>query len=142
MSVLLSERDVQRSPDSYAWEVFRRDGYLCRYCGLRVIPKQVFTAFERVVGAQAFRATGTNDQRNGVVLAFRANVDHVVPWKLGGVTTPENLVTACWSCNYGKAGYSIEQLGIEDPRSFGPSPSEWDGLLSHLRGMQVGRAAA
>jgi 5-methylcytosine-specific restriction endonuclease McrA len=125
--VSLLERDAQRSPDGFAKEIFRRDGFLCRYCGLRVIPKQVFAAFARAVGVEAFRATGTNDERHGVVLAFRANVDHVLPWKLGGATAPENLVTACWSCNYGKAGYAIEQRG----------QSYWRELLGSKRAIGV-----
>lgn len=33
-----------------------------------------------------------------------ANIDHVVPYHLGGVTTPENLVTACQDCNKAKRG--------------------------------------
>ena len=134
-------RDAQRSPDAFAKQLFLRDGHLCRYCGVRVVPKQVLAAFAAVVGVKVFCATGTNEARHGVVLAFRANVDYVVPWKLGGPTNPDNLVTACWSCNYGKAGYTIEQLGIEDPRKFGPYLGEWDGLLSSLIGLQKHAAA-
>ena len=86
-----TKRDARRSPDAFANDVFRRDGYLCRYCGLRVVPKQVLAAFAAVVGTEAFRATGTNEQRHGVVLAFRANVD--VPegggQPSGAVSSPE-----------------------------------------------------
>ena len=132
--VAVSNRDAQRSPDRYAKKILKRDYYACRYCGQRVIPKEVFAAFAAVVGANVFCATGTNEARHGAVLAFRANVDHVVPWKLGGATECENLVTACWSCNYGKAGYSIEQLGIDDPRDRNPRPriTGWDGLVSQV----------
>lgn len=101
---------------------------------------QVLAAFARVVGVKAFRATGTNEERHGAVLAFRANVDHVVPWRLGGATSPDNLVTACWSCNCGKAGYTMEQLGIDDPRNVSACVDKWDGLLSHLRGLQANTA--
>jgi len=33
------------------------------------------------------------------VTSSTANIDHVVPWKLGGATQPSNLVTACGTCN-------------------------------------------
>ncbi|PSL16782.1 5-methylcytosine-specific restriction endonuclease McrA [Marinobacterium halophilum] len=122
--------DPIRSPDRHAKEVLSRDGYRCRYCGLRVVPKNVLAAYSEAVGSEVFRVTGTNAQRHGVVLAFRANVDHVVPWNLGGRTVPENLVTACWACNYGKSGYTLEQIGLEDPRAYPPEVDNWDGLTS------------
>lgn len=134
--VSIEERDTNRSPHRYADLVFRRDGYRCRYCGLGVIPKTVLSAFAAVVGAAIFRATGSNAQRHGAVLAFRANADHVVPWKLGGRTNLENLVTACWTCNYGKAGYTVGQLGIDDPRNTDPRVNEWDGLSSLFPGLR------
>jgi HNH endonuclease len=135
-----SGRDSHRAPDLFAKQVLRRDGYLCRYCGQRVVPKEVLAAFSAVVGKEAFRATGTNAERHGVVLAFRANVDHVVPWRLGGPTDLYNLVTACWSCNYGKAGFTIEQLGLDDPRERAPAAAAaagWDGLLPYLTGLRA-----
>jgi 5-methylcytosine-specific restriction endonuclease McrA len=73
-----------------------------------------------------------------VVLAFRANVDHVVPWTLGGRTDMENLVSACWCCNYGKSSYTLEQIGLDDPR-LRPTPESdgWDGLTSSLPGLRA-----
>lgn len=55
------------------FEILRRDGHRCRYCG---------------AGAD-----------NGVELV----VDHVLPEALGGKTESDNLVTACEPCNSGKA---------------------------------------
>lgn len=128
--------DSQRSPDPYAKEIFERDNYICRYCGTMVVPKQVLVAYSKAVGDDVFRATGTNAQRHGIVLAFRANADHVVPWKLGGKTNPDNLVTACWSCNYGKSGYTLEELGLNDPREKTTIKHGWDGLVSLLDGLK------
>jgi hypothetical protein len=76
------ERDPLRSSNSLAPEVFRRDGYRCRYCGIGVVPSQALSWFARAVGSQFFRPTGSNSQRHGVILAFRANADYVVPWNL------------------------------------------------------------
>lgn len=56
------------------FEVFRRDSFKCRYCGI--------TATEEATGL---------------------TVDHVVPKSLGGTDDPSNLVTACSPCNSGKS---------------------------------------
>jgi 5-methylcytosine-specific restriction endonuclease McrA len=112
--------------------VLRRDGHRCRYCGRRIVTEQLFDAFERAVAQKHFRARGSNQQRHGVVLAFRACADHVVHWRHGGPTSMDNLVTACWPCNFGKYHYSLGQLGLDDPRGRPPVVTHWDGLQSHV----------
>ena len=124
--------DPLRSPDKYRKEVFQRDNYTCQYCGTKVIPKEVFASYSKLVGEDFFRATGTNGERHGIVLAFRANADHVVPWIHGGKTSTENLVTSCWPCNYGKSGYTLEEIGITDPREKKLTNSEWQGLTEYI----------
>ena len=130
------ELDSLRSPDRYAKKVFERDGHHCRYCGIGVIPKEILTTYSKLIGNKFFRATGTNNERHGIVLGFRANADHVEPWNLGGKTNPDNLVTSCWSCNYGKSGYTLEELGLIDPRNISIITNEWDGLISLLKGLK------
>lgn len=130
------ELDILRSPDRYTNEVFERDSYTCRYCGIGIIPKNILAAYSKAIGRDAFRDTGTNSQRHGVVMAFRANADHVVPWSLGGKTDPDNLVTSCWSCNYGKAEYTLEQIGLIDPRTAKLPSTSWNGLLPLLKGLK------
>ena len=124
--------DPLRSPDKHRKEVFQRDNYTCQYCGIKVIPKEVFVAYSKFVGLDFFRSTGTNGERHGVVLDFRANADHKVTWTHGGRTIPENLVTSCWSCNYGKAGYTLEEIGINDPREKKLTNSKWQGLTEYI----------
>jgi len=129
--------DPVSSPERLAKDVLVRDGYQCRYCGLRLVSKNVLAAFSKVVGPDIFRPTGRNLERHGIVLAFRANADHVFPWKLGGRTELENLVCACWCCNYGKSAYTIDQIGVDDPRSRPiPTANGWDGLTSFLPALQ------
>lgn len=129
--------DPLRSPDKHRKEVFKRDDYTCQYCGAKVIPKEVFDSYSKFVGKKFFRATGTNNERYGIVLAFRANADHVVPWIQGGRTSPENLVTSCWSCNYGKSGYTLEEIGISDPRKKKLTNSKWQGLTEYITGINI-----
>lgn len=68
---------------SLRWEIFRRDGFCCRYCG-----------------AQA----GTD----GTVLA----VDHVVSVAEGGTNAIDNLITACQKCNGGKSARSLSEVPV------------------------------
>lgn len=128
--------DTLRQPTKYEREVFERDCYTCRYCDLRILSKHVLVAFERAVGTEVFRTVGSNAQQHGVVHAFKIVADHVVPFKRGGRTHPDNLVSACPACNYGKDAYTVEQMGIEDPRERSPISSDWDGLTSLLPGLK------
>ena len=61
------------------FEVFKRDGYTCGYCGR------------------------TPDDE-GVKLV----VDHITPRSAGGSDDLTNLVTSCWECNSGKSDKSLE----------------------------------
>jgi hypothetical protein len=114
-----------------AREIYTRDGYVCRYCSTRVIDIKALKRMEKLLGREKFQATGrTNETRHGIALVFRATIDHVVPVSLGGETNLDNLVTACWSCNYGKAGESIKRIGLADPRCCSSEEqSEWSGLI-------------
>ena len=111
-------------------DVFLRDGNHCRYCGSRVINPKALTKFSKIVGPSHFVASGkSNTLRHGIALNFKATADHVVPIKRGGRTDINNLVTSCWGCNYGKLNATIEQMGLDDPRSRAPfKTNEWTGL--------------
>lgn len=63
------------------FEIFKRDGFKCLYCGASPVQKVL-------------------------------RVDHVVPVVDGGETKADNLVTACFDCNAGKAGVSLQALAV------------------------------
>jgi hypothetical protein len=73
-----------------------------------------------------------NSKRDGLTLGLRGVADYVEPDASGGETSLENLVTSCYSCNFGKAGYTLEQLGIENPRLRPPVKDDWRGLTEFL----------
>lgn len=97
-------------------EIFTRDNLRCRYCASDVIPKRDFEKVQGALGPKTLPLGKTNSTRSGFYLMFVATLDHVLPWSLGGRTDESNLVTCCWSCNYGKGKYTVEQIGINDPR--------------------------
>ena len=96
--------------------IFARDNLRCRYCSSEVIPKRDFEKVQVSLGPKSLPLGKTNSTRSGFYLMFVATLDHVLPWSLGGRTDEPNLVTCCWSCNYGKGKYTVEQIGINDPR--------------------------
>jgi 5-methylcytosine-specific restriction endonuclease McrA len=127
-----SLNESPRLKSSIEKKVFLRDSYRCRYCGQRIISKEVFKEFSRLVGPEMFSVARKNSLRNGLTLGLRGVGDHVDPYSLGGQTDTENLVTSCYSCNFGKAGYTLDQLGIEDPRLREPIADGWLGLTEHM----------
>jgi len=96
-------------------KLFARDNYKCRYCSDPVISKKVFKEANSVIGSSFLPLGRTNLTRSGFYLMFVATLDHVTPWSLGGKTDESNLVTSCWSCNYGKANFTVEQIGLRNP---------------------------
>lgn len=118
-------------------DIFERDRYHCRYCGLAVIPRTVLVAFGMVVGETTFRFGRRNIERHGAALVSWAQVDHVIPWSRGGATQSNNLVTSCWACNYGKDEYELTQIGLTNP-FLRPVPiTKWDGLTSLLQSLRL-----
>ena len=97
--------------------IFARDNFRCCYCSSHVLPKKEFKKLHAFLGPDALPLGKTNATRSGFYLMFVATLDHVLPWSLGGRTDETNLVTSCWSCNYGKANFTVEQIGISSPFS-------------------------
>jgi HNH endonuclease len=98
-------------------KLFARDNFKCLYCSCEVRPRTVFEKVQSDLGTEAFPLGKTNMSKSGFYVMFRATLDHVLPHSLGGRTEETNLVTSCWSCNFGKANFTVEQLGISDPRT-------------------------
>jgi hypothetical protein len=71
---------------------------------------------------------GESEGYHGAFFALTASVDHVLPHSAGGGNEPQNLVTACWSCQFGRGAYTIEEFGLSDPRLRPPVVDGWDGL--------------
>ena len=123
-------RDPNRNPTKYQNDVFERDGFRCRYCGIRLISQIFMKAFIKELDWHGFRKGSKNLERHGMIFATWPYADHVIPWNLGGQTDPDNLVASCGSCNFGKGSYTIEQMGIENPFDRPPNKDTWDGLTS------------
>jgi hypothetical protein len=107
--------DPVKTFSKFESRLFARDNYKCRYCSDPVISKKMFKEANSVIGSSFLPLGRTNLTRSGFYLMFVATLDHVTPWSLGGKTDESNLVTSCWSCNYGKANFTVEQIGLWNP---------------------------
>ena len=67
---------------------------------------------------------------DGSMPRSQLNLDHVVPRTQGGLTTWENVVCSCISCNRRKGGRTPEQAGVKLRRQ--PRRPVWSPLLSSM----------
>jgi hypothetical protein len=118
--------------------IFRRDGWLCRWCARPVIFAPVMRLLEREVRKSGFNgplayyhAHGTRD---GAPLLDElwAVLDHADPFSSGGPTNDKNLLTACNKCNGRKNNIPREKYAALPKRKpikgkYG-EPQNWDGL--------------
>ena len=93
-------------------DVFDRDKYRCRYCRVPVVPKSVMKLLSAKSGIELGKMK-TNLQTHGAHWIHCATIDHVHPHALGGLNTPENIVTSCNACQYGKGKYTLSDLRLE-----------------------------
>jgi len=107
--------------------IHQRDGYNCRFCGIPVIRRETRTRI-RAAYPNALTWGDKEVQQHAAFQAMWAQYDHLLPHAKGGTNDFENLVLTCAACNFGRAGYTLEEVGVADPRSRPPIPSTWDGL--------------
>jgi 5-methylcytosine-specific restriction endonuclease McrA len=72
--------------------------------------------------------SGPEFERHTALYSMASSLDHVVPHGRGGKNSPENLVTACYCCQFGRGEWLLEEVGLTDPRGREPVRDSWDGL--------------
>lgn len=123
-------------PDWALNAMFLRDGWRCRYCGLRIIPGACRAAIVASCGDRF--AWGSRDlERHPALAALWGTPDHVEAHASGGGDNIENLVTACWTCQFQKGSYSLELLDLEGPADPPAQRDGWDGLEQISREVAV-----
>ncbi|MEW6465491.1 HNH endonuclease signature motif containing protein [Tibeticola sp.] len=128
------ERSAQRMPSSsFERAIYVRDGWRCRYCGVRIIERSMRTRLHICLPDVA-RWGARNADKHAALAALSASLDHVVPHSRGGTNDEANLVTACNACQFGRGQWTLEEVGFFDPRDYLPTLDAWDGLtrLSRL----------
>ena len=105
----------------------KRDGYHCRFCGIPVVRKEIRA---RIVAAYPLEAPWgrKNAEQHAALQAMWAQYDHVLPHSRGGTNDLSNMVVTCAPCNFGRMEFTLEEVGLADPRNREPAHLAWDGL--------------
>ena len=108
-------------------KVFRRDRFICRYCGQRTLFLPTVRVLSHIFPEHLPVDPGWKlDHTHPVYWTLIASADHLIPAIRGGSSEEENLVTSCWRCNDIKRAWSVQELRwtLLDP----PTEDAWDGL--------------
>jgi 5-methylcytosine-specific restriction endonuclease McrA len=118
----------ERSPTEDVKRVLLlRDGHHCRFCGIPLIRKEVrIRIMEKYPDVLLWKRK--NIEQHAAFQAMWVQYDHIIPYARGGNSNIENMVITCAPCNYARMQYTLEEVGLIDPRMHGPVRSRWDGL--------------
>jgi hypothetical protein len=110
--------------------LFARDAWRCRYCGIRIGGNRSnFKSLADAIGMPELIAGRTDEARHGLYLMLMGSYDHVDPHSRGGSDEECNLVTACWSCQFGKYRYELNELNVNHPECLpAQSDDSWRGV--------------
>lgn len=121
-------RIAERMPTSAEKKiVIERYGRNCVFCGIPLISDKVRRAFHREY-PDAMPWGRTNLSRHAAFQCMWMQFDHVVPHSHGGDNSLENVVVTCGPCNFGRMQWTLEEVGLLDPRERPIQKAEWDGL--------------
>lgn len=112
--------------------IYERDGWHCRFCNIPVVSKDARKTLNKIFPDVARWGRKNNDKHRGLSI-LESSLDHLIPHNRGGDNSPRNLVTACGPCQFGRGGWTIEEVGISDPLARNPIIDSWDGLRRILR---------
>ncbi len=104
-----------------------RDGYHCRFCGIPVIRKEVRERI-RMAYPEALSWGSRNIDQHAAFQAMWLQYDHLLPHARGGDNSLENIVITCAPCNFGRMNWTLDEVGLIDPRTREPVHSSWTGL--------------
>jgi hypothetical protein len=104
-----------------------RDGYHCRFCEIPVIRAEVRKRMMKAF-PHALRWGKRNADQHAAFQTMWAQYDHVLPYCRGGTNDLDNIVISCAPCNFGRMEYTLEEVGLLDPRLRQTVRSGWDGL--------------
>ena len=127
--LLKKEKTSARMPGAAVMrQIVERDGYHCRFCNIPVIPAAVRT---RMAAAypDALPWGNSNATQHAAFQVMWLQYDHIIPYARGGASSLENMVVACAGCNYSRMNWTLEEVGMLNPRCRDPVRSLWDGLM-------------
>jgi 5-methylcytosine-specific restriction endonuclease McrA len=138
--VTVNTRPRPPIPKTLQVEVFRRDGWLCRWCLRPVVFPPALKLLEQwirdqgVTGPLAYFHPNWRRDAAPLLDELGASVDHVEAHALGGSSEINNLATICAKCNARKGNLAAEEHLRRNPmkkvKGKHGEPLHWDGLAS------------
>lgn len=118
--------------------VFRRDAWLCRWCGRPVVFPPAMKYLQRYArqrgyaGPLAYWSFAWRRDASPLLDQLGAVIDHVDALSAGGPHHEANFVTACYKCNVRKsaepaAGF-LKKYPLRPVKGKYGEPKNWDGL--------------
>jgi 5-methylcytosine-specific restriction endonuclease McrA len=107
--------------------LLQRDLFRCRFCGIPVIRSEVRKKIRNSY-PDALSWGRRNGEQHAAFQAMWAQYDHIIPHSRGGDNSASNMVVTCAPCNFGRMEYTLDEVGLADPRNRVPGPIGWDGL--------------
>ena len=119
----------RRHTEWQSLRVFRRDGYIDRYSGQRLVFPGTLRLLSRLLPQEfPFHPNWKMAETHPAYWELFPTIDHIVPVARGGPDTDGNWVTTSMRRNAAKANWTLEELG------WGLCPAgslaDWDGLTS------------
>jgi len=128
----ISMRDPTRMPSQVEQNsIFLRDGWRCRFCGIKVISRKARTLFSNSFQIEK-HWTSINSQTNSALYALASSLDHIDPHGRGGKNEQSNFVTACYCCQFGRGDFTLAEIEVLNPLGRMPIIDDWDGLTRIL----------
>ena len=115
-------------------EVFARDQYTCRLCGMQTVDVEVMKALSKAFPAEfPYHPRWRQDAVSPVYWTHVTSLEHVVPIARGGAHDASNFATSCYACNDARSDYLLEELGwgLREVTTVA-----WIGLRNYLPGLR------
>lgn len=102
-------------------------GYRCAFCGIPLIHARIR---ERAVRQypEAVQWGGKTTLQHAAFMAMWMQFDHIIPHARGGTNDFDNMLVTCAGCNFGRMNYTLDEMGLVDPRTRPVTRTDWDGL--------------
>ncbi len=127
-SIKKDQRISNRMPsEEVLKQLLLRDGYHCRFCGIPLIRRDVRDKFDKLYPQLKIWGK-TKFDCHAAFQAMWLQYDHVLAHARGGGNEMDNMLITCAPCNYGRVNYTLDEVGLIDPRTREPIRSGWDGL--------------
>jgi hypothetical protein len=124
------ERSNRCVPAAVQVSTFKRDKFVCRYCGRHTVISPLLRLLSIAFGdIFPYQRNWRMDSCHAGYWRDVASCDHLIPIARMGTSDLDNLVTACYMCNSIKQNWLVEELRWH----LHPVPTDdgWDGLCGH-----------